>query len=260
MLRAAPSVFCAPPGGARRPERGLTPAADHAARRRGPRNRRRVRDRESAGGAGTGGSVIRHAAAPGAVGPLAVAVVETALLAALVARPGGADRPPAAGLAAGLGAVGVAAVAGRADGESLAARAAASRAESRWVHGVGARGAVSDWTFRRGRVTNAPTGRLCRSAGRSRGSGGLDRTLTLLPRSPRQSSGQAAPRVETYVRGIPASLAHLPLPGKGSPGQSPNTACGNAQGPACFLLDGGLLFSGRPSVTGAAKRCLARPC
>ena len=92
-----------------------------------------------------GGSVIRHAAAP-AVGALAVAVVETALRAALVARFGRSHRAEPAYCAAPLRAVGVAAVTRRADGEELTALAAGSLAEGRRVHGVGARGAGSDWT------------------------------------------------------------------------------------------------------------------
>ena len=147
------------------------PAADHAARCRRPRNRCRVRVGESRRWSRPGDSVIRHAAAPRTVGALPIAVVEAAFGAALVARPGGPHRPQAAGGAARLRAVGVAAVAGRADRERPAAHAASPLAE-RVIHGVGARRAGSDWTTGRGRDTTAPTGRYCRSAGRSRGSGG----------------------------------------------------------------------------------------
>ena len=139
--RTVLSLVCASQDAPWRPERALTPApaaADHAARGCRPGNGALVRVRECAGRARAGGSVIRHAPPPRAVGALAVAVVETAFEAALVARPGGADRAAPAGDAAGERAVGVAAVARRADTEREAARAAGSLAE-RLVHGVGAR-------------------------------------------------------------------------------------------------------------------------
>ena len=190
------------------------PAADHAAPCHRPRNRCRVRVGESRRWSRPRDSVIRHAA-PGAVGALAVAVVEAALRAALVARPGGAHRPQAAGRAARLRAIGVAAVAGCADGERLAAHAANPPAE-RSVHGVGARRAGSDWTTGRNRVTTAPTGRLCRSAGRSRGSGGPDRALTLRLRSPQQSLGYGvSPGLHTSCAAHLHHQAHLPVPDSG---------------------------------------------
>ena len=190
------------------------PTADHAARCRRPRNRCRVRVGESQRWSRPGDSVIRHAA-PGAVRALAVAVVEAAFGAALVAGPGGAHRPQAAGHAAGLRAVGVAAVAGCADGERLAAHAAGSPAE-RVVHGVGARRAGSDWTTGRNRVTTAPTGRLCRSAGRSRGSGGQDRALTSRLRSLQQSLGYGvSPGLHTSCAAHLHHEAHLPVPDSG---------------------------------------------
>ena len=110
----------------------------------GAENRVFVSGGESARRPRAGGSVIRHATP--AVGALAVAVVEPAFEAALVACPGGAHRTLPADGPAPLRAVGVAAVARRADGEGLAALAAGSLAEGRRVHGVGARGAGSDWT------------------------------------------------------------------------------------------------------------------
>ena len=172
----------------------LSPSADHAAARWRPNGRSGGGERECAGRPWAGGSVIRHAAAL-AVGALAVAVVEAAFEAALVAGSGGAQRAQAAGLAAGSRAVGVAAVTGGADAEGPLAGAAGSAAE-RVVHGVGARKRRSDWTTERSRGTNALTGRLCRSAGRSRGSGGHDRALTRLP--------ELAAAVPQRVPAIPA--------------------------------------------------------
>ena len=233
------------------------PATEHTAPRRRPRNRCRVRVGESQRWPRLQVSVIRHALAPRTVGALPVAMVEAALGAALVARPGGPHRPQAAGRAARLRAVGVAAVAGRADREGLAAHAAGSPAE-RVVHGVGAHRAGSDWTTGRNRVTTAPTGRLCRSAGRSRGSGGRDRALTSRLRSLQQSLGcDVSPGVAHLVRRAPASPGTPPRARRWSPGQSPNTTCADSQGPAYSLLDGGLLCSGQPGVTGSERGCLA---
>ncbi len=65
----------------------------------------------------------------------------------------------------------MAAITRRADDKQATATSAGLLAE-RDVHGVGARGAISDWTTRSNRGTTAPTGSLCRSSGRSRGSGG----------------------------------------------------------------------------------------
>ena len=93
---------------------------------------------------GCGGSVIRHAAA-GAVGALTVAVVETSFRTALMTDVGGPNRPAPTGRPARRRAVGMTAVTRRADGEGTAALTAGSLAEG-LVHGVGARGAISDWT------------------------------------------------------------------------------------------------------------------
>ena len=114
--------------------------------------------------------MIRHAA-PGAVGALPVAVVETSFGTALMTSVGGSNGPATTGRPARRRAVGVAAVTRRADGEGTAALATASLAEG-LVHGVGARGAISDWTTSLNRGTTAGTGSVCRSSGRSRGSGG----------------------------------------------------------------------------------------
>ena len=73
-------------------------------------------------------------------------------------------------------AVGMPAVTRGADGEQAVAVSAGLLAE-RLVHGVRARGASSDWTASTNRGTTAPTGSVCRSSGRSRGSGGT-RALT----------------------------------------------------------------------------------
>ena len=82
------------------------------------------------------------------------------------------DRPQTTHRAgAGTGAAsGMTAVTRRADGEGTAALTAGSLSEG-LVHGVGARGAISDWTTDPNRVTTARTGSVCRSSGRSRGSG-----------------------------------------------------------------------------------------
>ena len=102
-------------------------------------------------------------------------------------------RPPATERPAGWRAVGVAAVAGRADREENAAMATAALAE-RVVHGVGARRAGPDWTARRIRGTTAGTGSVCRSSRRSRGSRMALRTLTPHLSPPRTLPERAAPR------------------------------------------------------------------
>ena len=112
--------------------------------------------------------MIRHAAA-GAVGALPVAMVETPFRAALMAGPGSSNRPATTGRPARRRAVGVAAVTRRADGEGTAAVTTGSLSEG-LVHGVGARGAVSDWTTSVNRGTTAAIGSICRSSRRSRGS------------------------------------------------------------------------------------------
>ena len=112
----------------------------------------------------------RHAP-PGAVGALPVAVVETSFQTALMTSVGGSNAPATTGRPARRRAVGMAAVTRRADGEKTAALATGSLAEG-LVHGVGARRATSDWTTSLNRGTTAGTGSVCRSLGRSRGSGG----------------------------------------------------------------------------------------
>ena len=84
---------------------------------------------------------------------------------------GGSNAPATTGRPARRRAVGMAAVTRRADGEKTAALATGSLAEG-LVHGVGARRAISDWTTSLNRGTTAGTGSVCRSSGRSRGSGG----------------------------------------------------------------------------------------
>ena len=96
-----------------------------------------------------------------------------------MAGPGSPQRPATTGRPAARCAVGMAAITRGADGEQAAAVSAGLLAK-RLVHGVGARGASSDWTTSRNRGTTAPTGSVCRSSGRSRGSG---RTRALTPRS-----------------------------------------------------------------------------
>ena len=91
--------------------------------------------------------------------------------------PGGPDRPAAGGRPAPRRAVGMAAVTRRADGERSAALTTGLLPEG-LVHGVGARGAVSDWTTGLNRGKTAGTGPVCRSSGRSRGSGRHNRALT----------------------------------------------------------------------------------
>ena len=113
--------------------------------------------------------MIRHAAA-GAVGALTVAVVETSFRTALMTGVGGPNGPAPSGRPARRRAVGMTAVTRRADGEGTAALTAGSLSEG-LVHGVGARGAISDWTTDLNRGTTAATGSVCRSSGRSRGSG-----------------------------------------------------------------------------------------
>jgi len=105
-------------------------------------------------------------------------MVETALGTLLMADPGSPHRPATTGRPAARCAVGMAAITRGADGEQAAAVSAGLLAK-RLVHGVGARGASSDWTTSRNRGTTAPTGSVCRSSGRSRGSG---RTRALTPR------------------------------------------------------------------------------
>ena len=158
------------------PHRDQPPArlpADHAAGGRGRPNRGEINDGESGRWPGGGGTLIPHAAAD-AVGALAVAVVEAPFQTPLMPSPGSPHRAAAAERPARRRAVGSAAVTRRADGKQAAAMSAGLLAElaERDVHGVGARGASSDWTTRSNRGTTAPTGSLCRSTGRSRGSGG----------------------------------------------------------------------------------------
>ena len=112
--------------------------------------------------------MIRHAAAS-AVRALTVAMVETPFRTALMAGPGGSNRPATSCRPTRWCAVGMAAVARRADGEGTAAVTTGSLSEG-LVHGVGARGAVSDWTTSLNRGTTAATGSVCRSPRRSRGS------------------------------------------------------------------------------------------
>ena len=168
------------------------PAADHAPRGRGRRNRGAVRDGESGRRSRCGESLIRHAA-PNAIGALPVAVVEAPFGTALMSSPRRLHRPPATERPAGWCAVGVAAVAGRADREETAAMATGALAE-RVVHGVGARRAGPDWTARRIRGTTAGTGSVCRSSRRSRGSRKPLRALTPRLSPPRTLPERAAPR------------------------------------------------------------------
>ena len=73
------------------------------------------------------------------------------------------------------------------------------------VHGVGARGAVSDWTTSLNRGTTAGTGSVCRSSGRSRGSGG-----TTGPSPPTSESAPYA--IRTHCRSPAPGLWTPPLP------------------------------------------------
>jgi hypothetical protein len=94
-----------------------------------------------------------------------------------MAGPGGSNRPPPPGRSAPRGAVGMAAVTRRADREESVAVSTGLLAEGLF-HGVGARGAVSDWTTGLNRGTTTGTGSVCRSSGRSRGPGRHNRALT----------------------------------------------------------------------------------
>jgi hypothetical protein len=90
--------------------------------------------REGATGYWSGGSLMRHTgAAPGAVGPLAVAVIEAALRALLVPLAGGAETPGAALPATRQAAVDVAAIARGTEEEGLPAQAAGPHQED--LHG-----------------------------------------------------------------------------------------------------------------------------
>ena len=77
---------------------------------------------------------------------------------------GGPHRAAAAERPARRRAVGMAAITRRADGKQAAAVSAGLLAE-RQVHGVGARGAISDWTTRSNRGTTAPTGSVLSELG-----------------------------------------------------------------------------------------------
>ena len=193
---ATPEIIVPPPPTAAGLPRGnqppARPTADHAPRGRGRRNRGAVRDGESGRRSRCGGSLIRHAA-PNAIGALPVAVVEAPFGTALMSSPRRLHRPPATERPAGWRAVGVAAVAGRADREETAAMATGALAE-RVVHGVGARRAGPDWTARRIRGTTAGTGSVCRSSRRSRGSRKPLRALTPRLSPPRTLPERAAPR------------------------------------------------------------------
>ena len=124
-----------------------------------------------------------------------------------MAGPGSPQQPPTTGSAAARRAVGMPAVTRGADGEQAVAVSAGLLAE-RLVHGVGARGASSDWTASTNRGTTAPTGSVCRSSGRSRGSGG---TRALTPRlSPFQRYPNAPALASTGVAVAPSAQARAP--------------------------------------------------
>ena len=95
---------------------------------------------DGCGSRGPGGRCIRHAAeaAPGAVGPLVVPMIEPAFQTLLVSPVGVPPVLPLRGLAAAVSAVGLPPVAGPADVEHRAAsRAAAHQPSPR--HGAGHR-------------------------------------------------------------------------------------------------------------------------
>ena len=107
-----------------------------------------------------------------------IPVIEAPFRTALMAGLGGLHRAAAGQGPAVRRAVGVATVARRTDREEAVTPAAGLLAEG-LVHGVGARGATSDWTASPNRDTTGATGSVCRSSRRSRGSGGT-RALTLV--------------------------------------------------------------------------------
>ena len=107
-----------------------------------------------------------------------IPVIEAPFRTALMAGLGGLHRAAAGQGPAVRRAVGVATVARRTDRQEAVTPAAGLLAEG-LVHGVGARGATSDWTASPNRDTTGATGSVCRSSRRSRGSGGT-RALTLV--------------------------------------------------------------------------------
>ena len=107
-----------------------------------------------------------------------IPVIEAPFRTALMAGLGGLHRAAAGQGPAVRRAAGVATVARRTDREEVVTPAAGLLAEG-LVHGVGARGATSDWTASPNRDTTGATGSVCRSSRRSRGSGGT-RALTLV--------------------------------------------------------------------------------
>ena len=107
--------------------------------------RGRARREGATGGQGQG-SLMRHAgAAPRPVGPLPIAVIETALRTLLVATPGGAEAPRPPGVSARKTAVGMAPITGPTEDEGLPAPLAGPQAED--LHGpVGPEMAGRRWT------------------------------------------------------------------------------------------------------------------
>ena len=122
-------------------------AADHATQRaRQGRGRRRIRRRvrgECGKRRGPAGSLIPHAAA---IRPLVVTMIEPSFRALSVSPSGRLARSPTRQIATRRRAVGMAAIAGRTNGERTIAEATDLLAEGR-VHDVGA-AARFDWTRR----------------------------------------------------------------------------------------------------------------
>ena len=193
------------------------PPADHATGGPGRRNRGGVRDRQSVATPRGRGRWIRHAAAAGAVRALPVAMVEAPFGTALMAKVGGPQRPAAAERAARRRAVRMTAVTRRADGERTPALTAGLLTER--FHGVGAREAVSDWTANPNRGTTALAASVCRSPGRSRGSGGCAGP------SPRLTTAYATRTRRHAPGGSTAAARPGPSPG-GRPPTPPRTTPG----------------------------------
>jgi len=149
---------------AHRPSRLAAAAALH-----GQRGRAR---REGATGRGTRGSLMRHARlAPGPVGPLAIAVIESAFRALLVAVSGGAERAGAACIPTGEATVRMAAITRRTEEEELPAPPAGPHPED--LHGpVGPERSGRQWTRPRECATTRASRPRLPWGGCARGPGG----------------------------------------------------------------------------------------
>ena len=164
------------PGGPRPPfsdHPPTDPATHETSGGVGARGHKTIRGRESDAPDLTGGRLIPHA---GAIGALMVAMIQAPFRTALVPAVGGPDRDPPRRVAARRRAVRLPSITPRTDRKELATTTTGLLAK-RGIHGVGVRRRRSDWTPSRNRGTTVWTGSNGRNSRRSRGSGGRVRAL-----------------------------------------------------------------------------------